>query len=60
MSMRYFGQNQPNNKKKSLITLCVIATLLIKNKQQAVIILKQVKFYFVESYNEDVVEEVRN
>ena len=36
-----------------------IATLLIKNKQQAVIILKQVKFYFVESYNEHFVE-VRN
>ena len=32
----------------------------MKNKQQAVIILKQVKLYFVESYNEDVVEEVRN
>ena len=36
-----------------------IETLLIKNKQQAVIILKQVKLCFVESYNEDFVE-VRN
>ena len=36
-----------------------IETLLIKNRQQAVIILKQVKLYFVESYNEDFVE-VRN
>lgn len=36
-----------------------IETLLIKNTQQAVIILKQVKLYFFESYNEDFVE-VRN